>query len=390
MRRTLTVIAVFGVTIAVLFARAPDALRAPQFWAEDAVIFWSQQYERGFLAALLQPSAGYLHIMPRLIAAVADWPPYPMHPAAFVAGAAVVTGWTAATIAGLPLPLPLAASLGVTAVLAATASETLANPTNAQWIMASAMPLIAAATPPAGRLARANQVAFVALSGLSGPFSILMIPIWLWRVLSRARRDGLALVLAATTVLAGAAQAVIILGTPETLDAPSDLQRALWMVLLRALTEPLDANNGIRTFLIVSSGLLVVAVRGEYVQHRRVCLAFAGLLVLAVAWKFRTAPDWLGVSIAGNRYFQIPAVMIAFCAVTLLFEKGIGRLIGIAGCVVLAQHAGKRFVRMPIPDQSKEWTANSPEIGKRLLELRVSPDWILRIPPRPPVSAGSR
>ena len=57
MRRTLTVIAVFGVTIALLFARAPDALRVPQFWAEDAVIFWSQQYERGFLASLLVPSA---------------------------------------------------------------------------------------------------------------------------------------------------------------------------------------------------------------------------------------------------------------------------------------------------------------------------------------------
>ena len=207
-------------------------------------------------------------------------------------------------------------------------------------------------------------------------------------VRGKARR--LALVLAATTVLAGAAQAIVILGTPETLDAPSDLPRALWMVLLRALTEPLDANNGIRTFLIVEQRIVVAAVRGEYAHHRRVCTAFAGLLVLAVAWKFRTAPDWLGVSIAGNRYFQIPAVMIAFCAITLLFEKGIARLIGIAGCVVLAQHAGKRFVRAPNADFSREWAANSAEIGKRPLELRVPPDWILRIPPRPPVSAGSR
>ena len=212
MRRAFTVIAVFCVAIALLFARAPDALRAPQFWAEDAVIFWSQQYERGFLASLLVPSAGYLHAMPRVIAALADWLPYPMHPAAFIAGAAVATGWTAATIAGLALPLPLAALLGVAVVLAAPTGETFTNPTNVQWIMASAMPLIAATAPPAGRFARANQVAFVALSGLSGPFSILMIPIWLWCVVSGARRDGLALVLTATTVLAGAAQAIVIVG----------------------------------------------------------------------------------------------------------------------------------------------------------------------------------
>jgi hypothetical protein len=324
--------------------------------------------------------------MPRLIAAIADGLPYPMHPAAFVAGAAVVTGWTAATVAGLPLRLPLAASLGVAVVLAATAGETLANPTNLQWIMASATPLIAATAPPAGRFARANQVAFVALAGLSGPFSILMIPIWLWCVVSGARRDGLALVLTATTFLAGAAHAIVLVGTPETLDAPPDLLRAVWRVLLRAVTEPFNANNGIRTFLIVSTGLAVVAARGEYAHHRRVCLAFAGLLVLAVAWKFRTAPDWFGSPIAGNRYFQIPAVMIAFCAVTLLFEQGIARFIGIVGCIVLAQHAGKRFVRPPNADFSGQWAANSPEIGKRPIELRVPPDWILRIP----VSAGSR
>jgi len=298
-----------------------------------------------------------------------------------------VTGWTAATIAALALPLPLAAALGVAALLAVPGGETLTNPTNVQWIMAPALPLVAAAASPAGRFARANQVAFVALSGLSGPFSILMVPIWLWRVLSGERRDGFALVLAATTFLAGAAQAMVIVGTPETLDAPPDLLRAFWSVLLRAVTEPFDANNGIRTFLIVSIGLFLVAARGEYAQLRRVCTAFAGLLVLAVAWKFRTAPAWLGSPIAGSRYFQVPAVMIAFCAITLLFERGVLWLAGIAGCVVLAHQASKRFVRTPIPDLSQQWAAATPYIGKRPLKLRVSPDWILRIPP---LSAGSR
>ena len=382
MGRVVMVIAVFGVTVALLCARAPDVLRAPQFWAEDAVVFWLQQYEHGFLGSLLVPSAGYLHAMPRLIAALTDFLPYPMHPAAFVAGAAIVTGWTAATIAGLALPLPLAGSLGVAALLAVPGGETLTNPTNVQWIMAPALPLIAAAASPAGRLARANQLAFVALSGLSGPFSILMMPIWLWRVLSGARRDAFARLLAATALLTGAAQAFVLVGTPEHLDGPPDLLQAVWVTLLRAVTEPFDANNGKRTFVIVSVGLLVIAARGHYAEHRRVCLAFAGVLLLAVAWKFRTAPGWLGVTNYGDRYFQISAVMIAFCAITLLFEQGIGRIAGIAGCIVLAQHAAKRFVRSPIADYSAMWVAAAPEIGKRPLELRVPPDWILRIPQR--------
>jgi hypothetical protein len=313
-----------------------------------------------------------------------------MHPAAFVAGAAMVTGWTAATIAGLALPQPLAASLGVAALLAVPGGETLTNPTNVQWIMAPALPLIAAAASPAGRLARANQLAFVALSGLSGPFSILMIPIWLWRVWSGARRDAFAFVLATTTFLAGTTQALVLVGAPETLDAPPDLLRASWVTLLRAVTEPFTANNGLRTFLIVSIGLLVAAARGKYAEHRRICLAFAGLVLLAVAWKFRTAPGWLGASGWGDRYFQVSAVMLAFCAITLLFENGIMRLAGIAGCIVLAHHAAKRFVRKPVPDYSAVWAAQSPEIGQRPIELRVPPDWILRIPPRSPLSAGPR
>jgi hypothetical protein len=383
MGRLVTVIAVFGVTVALLFARAPDALRTPQFWAEDAVIFWVQQYEHGFFRSLLVPSAGYLHAMPRLIAAFTDFLPYPLHPAAFVAGAAIVTGWTAATIAGLALPLPLAASLGVAALLAVPGGETLTNPTNVQWIMAPALPLIAAAASPAGGLARANQLAFVALAGLSGPFSILMLPIWLWRVLSGSRRDAFARALAATAVLAGAAQAFVLLGTPENLDGPPDLLRAVWVTLLRAVTEPFDANNGKRTFVLVSAGLLAIALRGHYAEHRRICLAFAGVLLLAVAWKFRTAPGWLGHSGYGDRYFQISAVMIVFCAITLAFEQGIARFAGIAGCLVLAQHAAKRFVRPPpLADYSAMWVAAVPEIGKRPLELRVPPDWILRIPPR--------
>ena len=379
MRRTLTVIAVFGVTIALLFARAPDALRVPQFWAEDAVIFWSQQYERGFLASLLVPSAGYLHIMPRVIAALADWLPYPMHPAAFIAGAAVATGWTAATIAGLALPLPLAALLGVAVVLAAPTGETFTNPTNVQWIMAPALPLIAATAPPAGRLARANQLAFVALSGLSGPFSILMIPIWLWCVVSGARRDGLALVLTATTVLAGAAQAIVIVGDAGN---PGRATR----LAARTLGRPAACRH--RT-VRCQQWVQDVPDREHRASRgcgaRRICpppSRLHGVGGLAGIGGGVEVPHGAGLARCfrcGSRYFQIPAVMIAFCAITLLFEKGIVRLIGIVGCVALAHYAGKRFVRTPIPDQSEDWTANSPEIGKRPMELRVSPDWILRI-----------
>src|SRR6266853_1101339 len=56
--------------------------------------------------------------------------------------------------------------LGLCVVLVAP-GEALANPTNLQWIMATALPLIAATEAPPGGIARANQIGFVALAGLS-------------------------------------------------------------------------------------------------------------------------------------------------------------------------------------------------------------------------------
>jgi len=90
MQRPLAIILVFCLAIGLLFVRAPDALLTPQFWAEDANHFWLEQYQHGFLASLFQIYAGYVHAMPRLIAAIASPLPYSMHPAAFVAAAGLV------------------------------------------------------------------------------------------------------------------------------------------------------------------------------------------------------------------------------------------------------------------------------------------------------------
>jgi hypothetical protein len=382
MGRPLAIVALFAVAVALVFVRAPDALTAPQFWAEDATVFWLQQYQHGFPASAFQPYAGYLNVAARIVAAVASPLPYAWQPAAFVVCAAAVTGWTAATIAGLALPPLLAALLALTAVLAFPGGETLANPTNLQWVMATALPLIVATVSPAAPFARANQIAFVAVASLSGPFSVLIAPVWLWRIASGARRDRFAMTLGAITLAAALVQAVMLVATVEPAGAAADPLRALSILMVRALTEPVGSHHRPLAFAIVALALAASAVTGRFRSERRVCLAFGALVIAAVAWKFRDVPPWLGMFGGVDRYLHIPAVMIAFCAATLLFERRLAFAAGLAGCLMIAYGLSGRFVRAPIPDFSREWAEASPLIGTRPLDVPVSPSWTMRIPPR--------
>ena len=56
--------------MALLVVRRADALTNPQFWAEDATIFFKTAFEQPTLASLLAPYAGYLHLVPRCVALI--------------------------------------------------------------------------------------------------------------------------------------------------------------------------------------------------------------------------------------------------------------------------------------------------------------------------------
>src|SRR5580700_4292896 len=65
-RRTWPVL--FLIVAALLACRQPYALIHPTFFAEDGAIFFKQQYEMGFAAALTTRYAGYPHFSPRILA----------------------------------------------------------------------------------------------------------------------------------------------------------------------------------------------------------------------------------------------------------------------------------------------------------------------------------
>lgn len=60
------------VTAAVITVlRQPDALLAPQLWAEDGAVWLAQAYNDGALPPIVRPHTGYLQVYSRLVAALA-------------------------------------------------------------------------------------------------------------------------------------------------------------------------------------------------------------------------------------------------------------------------------------------------------------------------------
>ena len=60
-----------AVILVLAFVRRPEGFLGPQLWAEDALVFWSEFNQFG-VTSFWTPHAGYLHFIPRGIAAAAS------------------------------------------------------------------------------------------------------------------------------------------------------------------------------------------------------------------------------------------------------------------------------------------------------------------------------
>ena len=176
----------FMVAAAAVISRRPDAVLHAQFFAEDGAYWYAQAYNTGWLHALFIPNTGYLSFLPRLAAGCSLWLPLQFAP--------LFLNLVGIAIQALPVPILLSsrlahwASLPVRATMAAAyialpnSSEIDATITNAQWHLALAAALLIFSQTPLRKLSKIADAATVALSGLTGPFCLILLPLagFLW------------------------------------------------------------------------------------------------------------------------------------------------------------------------------------------------------------------
>jgi hypothetical protein len=196
-----------------LFVRGVPRLWHAAFFAEDGKIFLSQAHNDG-VAAFVEPYAGYLHLIPRIIAAVVEPFPVTAAPVLYAVAAllAHVAMLTPALSARLEWIIPgqmLRAVLFALLCLMPPLWEVLGNIANLIFVGGISLLLLILSDDPRGGVGRVGELAAVAALGLSGPLIVFFVPWFIWRWRRTRSRHSLAVV--GVTVAAALVQGVIML-----------------------------------------------------------------------------------------------------------------------------------------------------------------------------------
>ena len=161
-----------------LWARREDILMNAQFWAEDAVFWYKDAYQNGFLNSLLTPRNGYFQTVSTLIVGTTSYlnPLYaPLVSNFFGILLRAVVVWFIFTERFSFLNMTTRVFISAYFFCMPGVQEVHANITNAHWYLSLYVSMIIIAIKPETIGWKVHDIFFIILSGLSGPFIIFIL-----------------------------------------------------------------------------------------------------------------------------------------------------------------------------------------------------------------------
>ncbi|MFS0516258.1 hypothetical protein ACEYW6_16310 [Nostoc sp. UIC 10607] len=173
-------IIMFLLAFIVIISRRPDAILNPQFWAEDGTVFYAQAYNNGIINSLFSPYAGYLHAVPRLTAVFSIFFSLKSAPLVFNLIAIIiqilpVTLLISSRFSKLIPNINYRIAISFLYLVLPGCYEVHANVTNAQWRIALLI-FMAIIAKSSHILVNLFDLVIILIGGLTGPFSILIVP----------------------------------------------------------------------------------------------------------------------------------------------------------------------------------------------------------------------
>jgi len=327
---------------ALLLLRQPGSLLHPQFWAEDGTLFFQEAFNNGFWSTILQPASGYLHSFPRLVAGFSQLFPMEQAPLVFNLAAFVVQLIPALYLLSprMARSIPSFSARAVAALLyiALPASyETHVNLTNSHWHLALMALCILVARQTEDPRVQTLEVSMTVLFSLTGPFSILFLPLVAPRLLdivkgARSIRSQLVSVAIAAGALIqlGFAATNARISTTVAQSGPLSLQELMTVVSMHTFFNAIFGINGFTRFyrtlppsayglgLVALALFLFVAVR-DRVKPLLILFYLAALsIALSFLFPLNDLRLWLH-PLAGPRYFLFACIFIHFTILHLSF-----------------------------------------------------------------------
>ncbi len=362
--------------VGLILSRQPDAVRHAQFWAEDGRFYYADVYNHGLLATLVKPQAGYFQTFSVLAAGLARLVPLAQAPLV-MNGLGIAAQTLPVSILLSRRAVSIAPDLRVRALLAfsyiaVNAPELNANAVNAQWHLAVAALLVLMLAPPQGPWGRTFDTAVLLLTGLTGPFCLLLAPL---AFVQRRLRGPAGItawqvgMLAACAVLQAASLLVIshhYTGDPTIeprLDPALGASPSLFLKIVggRLLAGTVIGDRGgldapfaaqLLIGLTALVGLVLVARSKRWELQLAVAFA-AAVFALALVRPNTPPPAWsfLATPGAATRYFFIPQVAVLAVLVWIAAEPWwllirIGAAALVAASIIVAVSSGWSYPRL--------------------------------------------
>ncbi len=370
-----------GLFLALVFARRPETFLHPQFWAEDGPVFFVQA-DLLHGRALVMPSAGYHHLLLRLIAGAASALDARWIPAAYCAASIIVLAGLALALFSPRLDLPYRAACALAIVLIPHTGEAIGNLTNLQWVGALGLVWLLLARDAGSARQHVTDAAIAVVLGLTGTFSILFAPLFAWRAWHRRTRASIVLGFL-VSLAAGVQVWTLVHNPPPPSDAePFTVESVWWFVGFRLPADlflpqvwatqlprrVLDALG----LLTVGALVTVACLPGE--QRERRALLVAALLAVLAATLYRARHGltaFAGLQ-NGDRYLFIPKVLVVWLLISGWNRTGM-RWITRLACAAMLIATCTRWRYERLPDRHWDDYARRIDAGEAVNDVPLNP-----------------
>jgi hypothetical protein len=314
-------IAVVLAALLILYWRTPTTFTNPQFWGEDVILFSGARLD-GW-SALWTTVAGYLVSSQFLVGILASYFNPIVAPAIYSYAAIFLTLVVVWLITSPRLDMPAKSLLALAVVIVPMAWEELGTIINIQWILPIGVFALLFMDPPKSRVVVFGEAILVALTSFSGPFSIFLTPLYIWKLITvrlGAERNRLA-ILTAIVALGALTQVFMILGHSDAVYSGPVVPYSptLWinlpferiLTVFGPVSHRFRGLHGAVLGLVLLAGAIALALRPPFRLQKIFMILFAIALSLGGLYKFRAD---LGNQIIpadpmnGGRYFYVASV----------------------------------------------------------------------------------
>ena len=380
--RVLKIAAVCAVLVLILLLRRPEMMLHPELWAEDGRIFFVQADTEG-ARALVTPYSGYHHFLLRVIAAAAAGLNARWVPVAYIAANLATVVLIAIGLFSHRLDLPHPAACALAIGLLPHTGEVIGNLTNLQWLSALGLVWLLIAQEPSNTRQRITDMFLAVITGLTGTFSILLTPLFVWRAWQRKTRDSI--LLANVVAITGALQLLTFLdsahesisGTPPTLESIVCLTgfRLAASLLLPMKYAPRLPRAVLDCVGVVSVGLLIATAvwKGKRRNTRGLLAALIVLLIAAAIFRSHAHFRALANISFGDRYFFLPKLLVIWLLLSVFCARGFVGWAAAVGCALALIAALVDWHYEPLTDHHWPEYARRIEAGEAVRGIPLNP-----------------